>query len=305
MFDNLARQLNRRQFLTMGLAAAGGAITLGAKHPAGAGHPQKVMSAATRKSATRWAFLSDTHVHADKRHRFRGFNTYQNLQKTVDQIGAHMPDGLVITGDLARSRGTAGAYDNVKSLLAPINKHRPVHVCVGNHDNRDDFLLAFTGTTETGTAIKDKYIATAMAGPLRMVVLDTLLYVNMFPGMLGNLQRIWLQTYLRLSDNTPTILFFHHTPRADLLDNRRLFEIIRPVRKVKAVVFGHSHKYEFSEIDGIHLINLPAVGYNFTGSQPVGWVEARLTDQAGEFILHAIGGNKRHHGSVRFLQWRA
>jgi hypothetical protein len=177
-------------------------------------------------------------------------------------------------------------------------------VCVGNHDDRDDFLLAFTGSSDTGTAIKDKYIATAMAGPIRMIILDTLLYVNRFPGMLGKLQRIWLETYLRMSDETPTMLFLHHTPRADLLDMRQLFEIIAPVRKVKAVVFGHSHRYRFSESNGIHLINLPAAGYNFTGAQPVGWVEARLTAQAGEFILHAVGGNMRQHGSVRFLRWR-
>jgi len=86
-----------------------------------------------------------------------------------------------------------------------------------------------------------------MAGPVRMIVLDTLLYVNVFPGMLGGPQRTWLETYLRVCDDTPTILFIHHTPRADLLDTRRLFEIITPVKKVKAVVYGHSHKYEFCE----------------------------------------------------------
>lgn len=295
MSDALIQQLNRRQFLTMGLAAAGGVLSL---------QPRQALGN-TPKNAARWALLSDTHVHGDRNHRFRGFYTYQNLQKIVDQIGAKMPDGLIITGDLARSRGTADAYNNVKSLLAPIARERPIHLCVGNHDQREDFLLAFTGTADTGTAIKDKYITTAMAGPIRMIILDTLLYVNMFPGMLGKLQRIWLETYLRMSDNAPTILCFHHTPRADLLDMRQLFEIVAPVKKVKAIVFGHSHKYQFSEYDGLHLINLPASGYNFTGSQPVGWVEARLTDQGGEFILHAIGGNMRQHGSTRFLQWRA
>jgi len=288
------RHLNRRQLLTMGLAAAGGVVTL---------QPQQALSA-TSTDLTRWAFLSDTHVAADPKHRFRGFYTYQNLQKVVDQIGSRMPEGMVITGDLARSKGDPDAYENIKSLLAPISQERPVHLAIGNHDNREDFLRAFTGSPDTGTAIKDKYITTAMAGPIRMVLLDTLLYVNMFPGMLGKLQRIWLETYLRMSDNTPTILFFHHTPRADLLDMRRLFDIISPARKVKALVFGHSHKYEFSELDGIHLINLPATGYNFTGSQPVGWVEARMTAHAGEFILHAVGGNQRQHGTVRFLQWR-
>jgi len=280
----------------MGLAAAGGVLTL---------KPRKVLGATSATDFTRWAFLSDTHIHADPKHQFRGFCTYLNLRKTIDQIGAKMPEGMVITGDLARSRGGADAYENVKALLAPISKDRPIHLAVGNHDDRDSFLTAFTGSADTGTGIKDKYITTAMAGPIRMVLLDTLLYVNTFPGMVGKLQRIWLETYLRMSDNTPTILLFHHTPRADLLDMKRFLEIVTPVRKVKALVFGHSHKFEFSEIDGIHCINLPATGYNFTGSQPVGWVEARMTAHAGEFVLHAVGGNMRQHGTVRFLQWRA
>jgi 3',5'-cyclic-AMP phosphodiesterase len=303
MSDVLGRQLNRRQFLTVGLAAAaGGVLTL---------QPQQteVLHAGvpvdTRRNSTRWAFLSDTHIHASSRHRFRGFYPYQNLQKVVDQIGADLPDGLVITGDLARSRGSIDAYDNVKALLEPIARERPIHMGLGNHDRREDFLHAFAHPGGNDSGLQDRHIITAMAGPIRMIVLDTLLYVNLFPGRIGKLQRTWLENYLWMTDETPTILFLHHSPRADLLDSRRLFDIISPVRKVKAVVFGHSHKYRFTERDGIHLINLPATGYNFTGGQPVGWVEARLTAEGGEFVLHAVGGNMSRHGSVRYLHWRA
>ncbi len=290
MFKVLTRQRNKRRFLTMSLAATSGMLSLPPECDA-------------RDDTTRWAFLSDTHIHGNPQYRFRGFCTYQNLRKITDQIGADMPEGLVITGDLARSRGSADAYENFKSLLAPIARERPIHLCIGNHDHREDFRLAFTGSARTA-AIEDRHIVTAMAGPIRMIVLDTLLYVNTFPGMLGKLQRVWLETYLGASDETPTILFCHHAPRADLLDTRRLFEIISPARKVKALIFGHSHRYEFSQRDGIHLINLPATGYNFTGAQPVGWVEARLTSQGGEFTLHAVGGNTNQHGSKRFLHWR-
>ena len=143
-----------------------------------------------------------------------------------------------------------------------------------------------------------------MAGPVRMIVLDSLLYTNVYGGMIGQTQRTWLETYLHVCDDTPTILFLHHTPRADLLDARRLFDIITPIKKVKAVVYGHSHKYEFRESDGIQLINLPAVGYNFTGAQPVGWVEARLTGKGGEFVLHAVGGNPRRDGRTTMVRWR-
>ena len=58
-------------------------------------------------------------------------------------------------------------------------------------------------------------------------------------------------------------------------------------------------------IEGIHLINLPAVGYNFNDREPVGWVEARLAGDGGEFILHAVGGNREMDGRVTPLHWRS
>src|SRR2546422_5539601 len=48
----------------------------------------------------------------------------------------------------------------------------------------------------------------------------------------------------------PTLLFVHHTlgdGDGELLDVQRLFELVRPQRKVKAIFYGHSHKYARSE----------------------------------------------------------
>jgi 3',5'-cyclic AMP phosphodiesterase CpdA len=297
MSDMMNRQVNRRQFFSLGLAVASGVVAMGPR-------ASRAEEARSRKDTTRWAFLSDTHIAADPDHRFRGFYPYRNLQRITAEIASDLPDGVVITGDLSRSKGGAGAYAHVKSLLTPLAQKRPIYLGIGNHDNRDNFLETFEHYDEGGEAVKDKHIITAMAGPVRMIVLDTLLYVNMFPGLLGRPQRTWLETYLRVCDDTPTILFIHHTPRADLLDTRRLFEIIAPLKKVKAVVYGHSHKYEFCESEGIRLINLPAAGYNFTHAQPVGWVEARLCAEGGEFILHAVGGNARRDGRTTMVRWR-
>ena len=77
------------------------------------------------------------------------------------------------------------------------------------------------------------------------------------------------------------------------------------MKKVKAVVYGHSHVYAFSEYKGIHQINLPATGYNFSDNDPVGWVEARLTAHGGEFVLHATAGNKDKDGTITKLAWRS
>ena len=298
MFDGWQRQVNRRQFLSLGLALAGGVV--GMKPRTG-----RMENVKDRKDMARWALLSDTHIAADPGNHFRGFYPHQNFRAVLSQISANLPDGLVIAGDISRSKGGLDAYGNVQSMLAPIAAKRPVYLGVGNHDNRRDFLAAFENSDDSGEAVKDKHIVTAMAGPVRMIILDSLLYPNVFGGMIGRQQRTWLETYLHVCDDTPTIVFLHHPPRADLLDTRRLFDILTPCAKVKAVVFGHSHKYEILESDGLKLINLPAVGYNFTSAQPVGWVEARLTRAGGEFVLHAVGGNPRRDGRTTMVRWRA
>ncbi len=303
--------LSRRQLLRGGLALA--AWTLG-PHWARAQEspdveppemPPEILPPLCDPECTRWALLSDTHIAADPENHYRGFYPYRNLQEVTAQIACDLPDGLVITGDLARLRGEAEAYENLKALLNPIAAQRPIHLGLGNHDDRNDFFQAFgTGYDDDG-AVENKHVVTTEMGPVRLIVLDSLLNVNWMTGKLGPQQRTWLETVLQTCDDRPTILFLHHTLNSELLDMRRLLEIIKPVPKIKAVVYGHSHKYGYSEVAGIHLINLPATGFNLARRQPVGWVEARLTKDRGEFTLHAIGGQRENDGHTQMLAWRS
>jgi Icc protein len=257
--------------------------------------------------ATRWGFLSDTHVPADRENNYRGFYPYRNLQKVVPQIVRDLPEGLIVTGDLARLEGLPGDYDNARQLLTPILEERPVCVGLGNHDHRGNFLAAFGSADAGQQAVQGKHVIVLDSGPVRFLVLDSLLYVDKVAGLLGRDQRHWLADYLKTHDNKPTILCFHHTlgdGDGDLLDAPRFFDIVKPAKAVKALVFGHSHAYSFSEIEGIHLINLPACGYNFGDKQPVGWVEAQLTAHTGEFLVHAIAGNMEMDGRTKRVSWR-
>ena len=286
--------LNRRRFLRGGLAWATGVATLG---------PDRVLGAG-RKECTRWAFLSDTHVAPDPDHRYHGFHPYRNLREIVGQIADNLPDGVVITGDLAWSKGETGSYRNLQSLLAPLQSRCPVHLGLGNHDDRMDFSWVFGGVLCNGLTVPHRQIATAVAGPLRLIVLDSLL-IDRAAGLLGEAQRTWLKAFLDASDDRPTILFVHHRPKIDLLDTPLLFDIIVPMANVKAVVYGHSHEFRLAECEGIHMINLPATGFTMSAGEPVGWVDARLTDKGGEFTLHALGGNRRLDGYRARLPWRA
>jgi Icc protein len=301
MSDVLGRKVSRREFLSFGLAVAGGVITLKPRRARGTESPVP----GNRKREARWALLSDIHIATSHKNHFHGHYPYRNLVKALGQITGDMPDGMVITGDLARWKGDTGAYNNVRAMLAPVAARRTIHLGLGNHDHRARFLSAFGVNGDHEEPVRNKYVVTGSAGPVRLIMLDSLLYTNVYGGLIGKTQRAWLDTYLRVCDDTPTILFLHHAPRADLLDAGRLLDIAGPARKVKAIVYGHSHRYDYREYEGIHLVNLPACGYNFTNAQPVGWVEAWLTDEGGEFTLHAVGGSRKRDGRPVSLAWRA
>jgi Icc protein len=299
MAEIFYKSMNRRAFIKTGLAAVGAIATIVTGCSPGLRKSEK--------KPARWALLADTHIPEDVNNNYRGFYPYQNLQKVVPDIISASPDGVAIAGDLARLTGQLGDYENLKKLLSPIAEKRPVFMALGNHDNRDNFVKVFDKASGEKQPVKGKHIVVVNKLPARLIILDSLFYVNKVPGLLGKAQRQWLENYLKECDETPTILCFHHSlgdDDGDLLDLPRLFSIIRPIRKVKAIVYGHSHAYGFSEFEGIHLINLPAVGYNFSDAEPVGWVQANLTDKGGDFTLHAIAGSMNKDGSITRLTWR-
>jgi Icc protein len=183
----------------------------------------------------------------------------------------------------------------------------PIAMALGNHDDRKNFLAAF-GSPAGRQNVPAKSVVVVEGSAMRLVVLDSLLEANVTPGLLGKAQREWLLTFLAASPLRPTMVFVHHTfddGDGSLMDSRQLFDIVRGFPAVKALVYGHSHAFRFDVWEGIHLINLPATGYNFNDKEPVGWVESELTAEGGAFTLHAIGGNKAQDGRTISVRWRA
>lgn len=302
--------ISRRRFLGFSLTAVGSAIAL--TPGCSVTDQEKSENAKLDESSSadrpvHWAFLSDTHIAADPENNYQGSYPYRNLQKAFEQIAADLPEGLVFTGDIARLTGQVRDYENFKRLLLPSVSRRPIYLALGNHDHRANFLDVFEQPASQKPPVKNKHILTVEAGPVRFILLDSLFATNETMGLLGKAQRTWLQRYLQGCDDKPVILFFHHSLRdddGDLIDAPWLFDIIKPLPKVKALVYGHSHEYAFSDLEGIQLINLPAVAYAFKKDQPLGWIEAKLTATGGAFTLHALGGNTELDGRTTRLRWR-
>lgn len=253
------------------------------------------------------ALLSDTHIPADQKNGHRGFNPWENLKQVVPQVVEAEPEGVIICGDAARLEGLEGDYRELRGLLEPIAAKVPVFVGLGNHDDRVNFNKVFMHSAGNKAGIKDKHVVVIDEEVARIVVLDSLMYVNKVAGLLGKDQRKWLGEFLATNGDKPVVLFVHHTlgdNDGDLMDADKMFEILAPHRQVKAVFYGHSHVWGRTERDGIHLVNLPAVGYNFRDQDPVGWVDAKFDAEGVSLALRAIGGDKTEDRRITRLNWR-
>jgi 3',5'-cyclic-AMP phosphodiesterase len=267
-----------------------------------------VAVSASATGSTRWALLSDTHIPTDPANEYRGFKPFDNLSKIVPDVARFAPDGVVISGDLAREEGLASDYLALKTLLEPLSGRVPVALALGNHDDRDNFISAFALAAAGERAdLSQKCVSILGSGGLRFVLLDSLAFPHYVPGLLGKQQREWLDRFLVSPPNSPTILFVHHTlddGDGSLLDFEKLLAIAQKHRHVKAIFYGHSHLYRLDTVQGLHLVNLPAAGYNFRDSAPVGWIQATFTSEGAQLILQAIGGDTSEHGKTRSLAWR-
>src|SRR5207237_1048823 len=109
----------------------------------------------------------------------------------------------------------------------------------------------------------------------------------------------------------PALVMVHHNPvsaeaakKSGLLDAPEFLETLLPRRHVKAVFYGHTHTWRQLELDGLHLINLPAVAYPFKPEELTGWVDCRLRADGATLDPRAHDQQHPQHGKVVELAWR-
>lgn len=257
-------------------------------------------------SQVHWALLADAHVSPDRLKTHLGFSPDQNFRKTVEQVATASPDAAFLAGDISWLEGLPEDYSHFKTSVNPLARRVPTCLTVGNHDSRENFLLAFQSgfTTEPHA---DKTITILEQPPIRMVILDSLYRTDVVPGLLGKAQRQWLARFLERSPARPTFLCVHHPLNDEdgsLLDGGRLLTLLRPFPQVKAIFHGHDHVYRLEKFGGLHIVGLPALAFPFEESGATGWIEARLTVRGGDFTHHTIAGRANEHLRTVRLEWR-
>ncbi|WP_373488771.1 phosphodiesterase [Blastomonas sp.] len=131
-------------------------------------------------------------------------------RKRLDQVIAMLrqidpqPDMLMATGDLI-DRGDEDSYRRLKNAFSVLPF--PVHMCMGNHDQRDTFSAQFPEVP-----VVDGFVQYEVeAGPLRVLVLDTL-EEGRHGGAFCEVRAAWLTARLAEAPNRPTLIVQHHPP---------------------------------------------------------------------------------------------
>jgi 3',5'-cyclic AMP phosphodiesterase CpdA len=305
--------VSRRTLLKTGLAAIG-ATALGAlqEMPLGA-----TPYATEDSAAADWiALVSDTHIDQDPSAVARDNNMTNNLKKVVAQILAEpvRPKAVLIDGDLAYGIGRKDDYVQLLKLLHPFtDAGLPVHMGLGNHDDRDNFreVVGNAGLVESGRvkAVESHHTLDVTMAGVRFLVLDSLQRPNFTPGLVGEKQIAWLADALKTQTETPTVLFVHHNPALiptqGLTDTAAVYEAVMPSPQVKAMIFGHTHVWNpFGQHEGVKLINLPAVAYPFNAAQPLGWTKFRPVQGGAVLTLNALDPAHPAHTKAELFNWR-
>lgn len=295
--------LSRRQFLGRSLAAAGALAV-----------SPDLLAADRANDLSSWALLSDSHLAVDRALISRGINMTDHFGRVSGDLLAlpKPPAGVLITGDCAYNTGELGDYSLLGVLLNPLRKAgMPVHLALGNHDNRERFWQAFKEEKAADRPLVDRQTAILRTPQANWFILDSLETTLSSPGLLGPEQLHWLAKALDENSKTPALVVIHHNPGLNggnlgLKDTWPLFEVIRPRTQVKAYIYGHTHAWKVEpDASGIHLINLPPVSYVFRQGEPSGWVHAMLEEDGIHLELRCVDPAHKAHGQKVNLQWRA
>jgi calcineurin-like phosphoesterase family protein len=296
--------ITRRQFVVRTLAAGAGALM-----------PRALWAEAPAVDPDLWALFSDTHIAESTAGFWRGESMYDNAQRVNNELFAlpKRPCGLIHLGDCAFKVGRAGDYETFQSLLKPVSGSGiPIHLMVGNHDERQTFWKSLSKETAGPRPVANKHVAIVEHPRVNFFLLDSLEETDASPGRVGVEQCTWLARELDARADRPALVCVHHNPLIDakpdkisgLTDTPALLHVVSPRKQVKALIFGHTHTWQLAKYGGLHLINLPAVGYPSKSDSPTGWVECALRDNAMRLTLHSRDTTQKDHlRPIEFL-WR-
>ena len=177
-------------------------------------------------------------------------NPVEFNRKRLDQVLRHLNDGpnrpdlLIATGDLTE-HGDVASYKRLANAFSICSF--PVHMCLGNHDSRENFIAQFPEVP-----VVDGFVQYVLdIGALRIVMVDTL-EEGRHGGAYCETRAQWLRATLAQNRSTPTVIVMHHPPvevgiawmnthpEEQWVTN--FARAIQDAPNIKGIICGHVHR---------------------------------------------------------------
>lgn len=275
----------------------------------------RVESIAAEVDESLIAILNDTHIGAQHP---ASASIPTNLRNTISWLLElpKRPAAVVINGDLALLDGKRGDYEHFAKLIAPLRDAGvPLHLTMGNHDDRAVFYDVLKSDKPESPAVESKHVGVVKLAGANLFLLDSLKATMVTQGLIGEAQMTWLTKLLDEHADKPALLFAHHNPRlggdplhfpGGLEDSEALWQDLVKRPQVKAYIHGHIHHRDFNSHQGIHILNTPATSYVADKkTSTTGWTMAKLGATGGSFTTHTHLTEHEWNGIKVDLKWRS
>lgn len=211
----------------------------------------------------KFVVLSDLHVVAEGE-RSLGLDTGHRLRLGIQTVNERYGDAdfCVLAGDLT-DQGDKPAYEHLQGILAGLDI--PLHMTIGNHDDRATFLDVMGADQVGETGYVDKVID---ANGQRVILLDSA-ETGQVSGQLQSEQLDWLRAQLDSAGDRPVIVVVHHHANPlytavdrIILENGADLAACLKGRNVRQVIAGHVHYASTALWHGIPFTTLAGSHYN-------------------------------------------
>jgi len=243
--------------------------------------------------------LSDLHLIGEDSSLLYGIDPYERLELALKSIEKNHSDAtfIVITGDLTDNSSHKG-YEVLKSIVD--KSSIPMHLILGNHDNRDIFSNYFPDLFE------DEFVQyTKKIDGKVFLFLDTLVEDESY-GEFCDIRMKWLKNRLEEYRKESIYIFMHHHPidsglyEMDNLANfksKELFwSLLKKYKNIKHISFGHLHRIMHSMKDNISLHSTRSTTFQ-VAYRPDEKSEFLTNDESPTYAIMDImqDGNPRIH----------
>jgi Icc protein len=204
--------------------------------------------------------LTDCHLPADRKQKYRDINPHENLNKLIDRIKAMNPDLLLATGDLSED-GSRTSYLALRNYLKPLGI--PILALPGNHDDPGLLAEIFPGSPVDTIRVSEH-------GPWQIIRLNSCL-PGRPEGRLSEKTLADLENFFWNNQQRPLLIALHHQPvsigspwidKYRLQDTEHFLQLIDRQTNVKAVVWGHVHQVFEAGRNGIAMLGSPSSAIN-------------------------------------------